>query len=735
MTKSMMAPMTPEQTDHNRSAREQQLLTDFLQKLAVARRNLSLYPPEHPNIATSNTSALQPLLRLLDARENLNLGVTPDALLLDQQWLDKENRPYKDFANFLFTLGVAAIRFERGMTFSELLRFNQLLRADRDSIEAAGGWPKLLQAQQISHIDISPIDYSAFQALSDAEFASTPESKQLWETYLQGLMTDSLAIDGGGFPWPEQFDPEIVATILNQRLANTTSGIDANRAAQNIVTRMMQSNSGQPRTTPIAQLPLLLERLSPELRESFLNSTLTELDQHPEDAEQVLSNFPRELLLETLEQKNQQQLKISSRLVSLVQRLSSSHGLAHETQAGEETPREKEIIRARLDVLFSEEDQDLYMPGDYQSALREILDEDLSQVIPEEHQRQLRNTLEIEHIERQCCEVIFEILASDHPPENEAILQQNLVELSRFFLDTGDFVTLREIYQRWSEFLNSAKSVATLFDEQVLTNHSQPSFIAEVLDGIDLWGKEKTPELVAYIAEVGPAYTEPLIERLAGEPKRFMRQIWMDCLKQIGADAHQLIVEALKDQRWYLIRNLLIILGQHPETASVKIVHQFIDYPHPKVREEAIRLLFRFNPATANRQLLKELSSDDPEDLLAAAQVAHLSQDPVVLQQLHQLLGEELRSDYDLLVKSELLDCLARIGNETSLTVLQRLLRPKKLLLSRRQKQFQQQIVSCLARFPRRLAEPFLQQLVASRQRGVAKLAKEQLALLVGGAA
>ncbi len=144
--------------------------------------------------------------------------------------------------------------------------------------------------------------------------------------------------------------------------------------------------------------------------------------------------------------------------------------------------------------------------------------------------------------------------------------------------------------------------------------------------------------------------------------------------------------------------------------------------------------MFRFNPATANRQLLKELDSDDPEDLLAAAQVAHLSQDPAVLKRLHELLSAELSSDFDLLVKTELLNCLARIGNETSLTVLHRLLKPKKLLLSRRQKQLQQEMVSCLARFPRRLAEPFLQQLVASRQRGVAKLAKEQLAQLTGGA-
>ncbi len=707
---------------------QNQRLIDFIYELNIARRNLSLYPPEHPRIAISHKKALELLHLLLEQRGELHLGVAPEALMLDQQWLDKENRTFQDFAGFLYSLGIAVLGFSRGITFAQLFRLNQLLRSEREVIDACGGYSELLRQQQIDQVEITPIDYAAFQRSDSSQAAELSADKSHWENFLQGLLTGNLDVEGTLFNWPEQLDPTLVAEVLNQRLTGETVPGRQEQVADTFVSRMLQSGSELPQAQrPIQQLPLLLAKLTPELRQSFLDSTFEELDQQPDNAETLLSNFPKDLLLETLEKQSQQQMKISSRLLKLVQRLSAEHGPLLDKHPDNDQPLEKDIIRARLDVLFSEEDHDLYMPSSYQGALRDILDEDLSKIIPEERKLQLKASIEAEEIERQCCGVIFEMLENRVSLEAEAALQRNLLELSRFFLDTGDFATLREIYQSWADFLHSGRSTATIFDEQVLANHTQLSFIVEVLDGIELWGKEKASELIDYVAVVGGSYSEPLIERLANEPKRALRWVWMECLERIGADATQMITEALNDERWYLVRNLLVVLGQQPESPALKIVHQFIDHPHPRVRQEAMRLLFRVNPATANRQLLKELSSQNPDNLQAAAQVADLSQDPAVLFRLHELLQKKISSDLDLEVRIQFLSCLARIGHETSLTVLRKLLSQNRLFLNRRQKRFQQEIILSIARFPYRLAEPFLQQLASGRQGVLAKLARQQL--------
>ncbi len=47
----------------------------------------------------------------------------------------------------------------------------------------------------------------------------------------------------------------------------------------------------------------------------------------------------------------------------------------------------------------------------------------------------------------------------------------------------------------------------------------------------------------------------------------------MKLLVELGRKGHQIILSALEDERWYLVRNLLIILGQQRDAIPMKAVH------------------------------------------------------------------------------------------------------------------------------------------------------------------
>ena len=722
--------MNQNHAQQQHSADTLQPLNEFIHELNIARRSLSLYPPEHPQIAGSTSKALRAVMNLLLGREVVTLGVSPESLMFEQRWLDKNNRIFQGFASSLFDLGIASLSFSRGLTFSELLSFNQLLRADRDSVEAAGGFPALLEMQRISHIVIRPIDYSSFRARAEAESAS---SQSLWEEFLQGVLSGNLDAQGSSADWPGQLDPSIIAAALNQRLADEIAGSkDYERLVSTLVAKLVE-NDPDTDDLPGRKLGSLLEQLNPELRGSFISSTLTTLEQTPTTAEQILANLPEELLTEILQRQHNRQLNISSRLVKLVDKLSTTRApKVGYAQKSAPAALDDEVVLARLDVLFNEENQELYMPGSYQHALRDILDEDLLSSIPEEEKQALKQTLEQQSIERQCCAIIFELINEPLSTESDVTLQQNLVDLCRFFLDTGDFAALREIYLRWSAYLNSDRSRTTVFNETVLANQTRPAFIAEVLDGVELWGQEKIAEISSYIEAVGDAYSEPLIKRLGLEQQLGLRRTWMKLLEAIGVSAHQAIIPGLKDHRWYLVRNLLSVLGEQPELTSIKAIQQLANHPHPKVRQEVLRIMFRLNPATANRLLLRELNSEDPDARLAAAQIADLSRAPEVITSLLQLLQTEIGTTADLELKQQLLRALARIGNPESLPVLKQLLQKKGLITARRQKLFQLEIIASLANYPKQRALPLLKELTRSRQRHQAKLAAELLQLPAG---
>ncbi len=71
------------------------------------------------------------------------------------------------------------------------------------------------------------------------------------------------------------------------------------------------------------------------------------------------------------------------------------------------------MVRARLDVLFSEERQDLYMPDNYQSALHNILSDNVVGSIPDDEKQKLKSQIEHQSVEENYAAIIFEIIADN----------------------------------------------------------------------------------------------------------------------------------------------------------------------------------------------------------------------------------------------------------------------------------------------------------------------------------
>ena len=702
---------------------EKPLLTAFLHELNISRRKLSLYPPEHPQVSASVNSTLDILNKLFCSDSVITLGIAPNAIYFEQLWLNKKDSTNREFAQFFSTRGIASISFHKGLKSSELIRFNQLLHSDRNSIGSINSLEERLGQQQINHISVIPIDYDAFQANQDITKSQTGDEDGLWESFLHGLNHGIL--DFGN--QESTFDLSVVAEIFNQKLV----GSEAEREQSSHSIGLFIENSIQlksnSQTKTDKQLVALLEKLSPDAQQEFLSSAFQALDRHRDAAPDILQKIPSHLLKNTIAGKNRQDLNLSSRLFGLVNKLANTTTQTfHHNIKAKSAPLSEDMVRARLDILFSEEQQDLYMPGNYQTALHNILSDNIIGSIPEEEKLQLKKQIETQSVEQSCAAIIFELLDKKLDSEQEESFQQNLMDLSRYFLDTGDFIILRKIHDHWSKYLCSGNSSASIFDEKVISNHTQPTFMSEVLEGIDLWGEEKHQEIADYIVAVGEPYSEMVIEYLGLAPKWSDRQLWMQILEGIGGDAQQMIVRALKDERWYLVRNLLIVLGKDLDPKNMKLMHQLVGHQHPKVRLEVMRNLFSCNPATANRQLLLELNSEDPEARFSAVQIADLSRDPTVLAILHKDLGAPPNSDAELELKKQTVQTLTRIGNKDSLPIFRRVLQKQGLLVSRRIKQLHVEILQNLALFPGSSAEKLLHELAQGKHKQLAKQAIEQ---------
>jgi len=206
--------VTHKTTDSLMDNQDKPLLTMFLHELNVSRRKLSLYPPEHPQISASVGATLNILNDLFHSNPVITLGIAPNALYFEQLWLDKDDKTNQEFASYFSSLGIASISFHAGLNSPELIRFNQLLRSDRKTIEKFGGFDQLLDQQQITHVTVIPIDYDAFQSSHNLDDSDANTTDHLWEDFLHGLHNGILDFGNGD----SGLDLSTVADIFNQKL-------------------------------------------------------------------------------------------------------------------------------------------------------------------------------------------------------------------------------------------------------------------------------------------------------------------------------------------------------------------------------------------------------------------------------------------------------------------------------------------------------------------------------------
>ena len=717
------------------------MLSNFVYEINIARRHMTTYPDGHPMIDMSTDKVLALLDRLFEFRPGIGFGVARDALMFEGEWLDRKNPVYRDFASFLFSRGIAAIHFMRHADRDELIRMNQLLRSERAEIHQIGGYPALLDAQRISHVKIIPVDYRSFTTVEEERITRDDydgEREPLWENFLLGIMEGILDPEGSSQYMPTDFDPRLVAGILNRKAEGhgMTGKENYDAVISSFISQRGTSGSGlrgvpQHKGPGSEELGELISELNPELRRQFLNSTFRTLDTQQTKAESVLGAFPEELIVDSLNQVNQQMMQVPSSILNLLGKL-SKHQAGAPPRSNIQGKSSLDSLEAgqRMRLIFREEDPGKFIPEAYQNALNTIVSSEQVTLLKDEEMVALRAILESQSVERQTSAIAFEIMTAGAESDLESILQHNLVDLARFFLETGDFVALADLHQRWVDYLDRDEVAAFFLAEVVLQTLHSREFVVETLDALERFGNDKQEEVRKYILAVGAPFADELIDRLAANESMTVRRYYMDCLKDMGANAHEAILERLEDERWYLVRNLIIILAQQQDTNLIKKLYPLIDYPHPRVHQEILKLMFAYIPPRAERLILEELQSPNISTQLYAAQLADRSQNKTVQRQLMKILRDGALNEEGLELKIQVLKTLAKIGDAGVVPFLEGLINSGNLLHPRSFRRLKLEAIKSLGFYPAKSASPLLETLAKTGGSEISTIAAEQLRLL-----
>ena len=627
---------TPPETDQ---------VVDLVRALALAWKNLAAYPAGHPVLDGTLEEVRQRLEDLRGPAPNVLFGVSADGLIYGESKVDSAY--VQKFAHALYVRGVALLRFEAATAASDIEAFLRLLRAGTAGEQTEPLWDQL-QSSGVSNIELQPVDYSAVQVTDslDSDSFEQEEAGSLWDAILKELVAgreltpEATRLLGNGVDAAD----ELADLILRYGEAESADDIEldsqatfgvrfptrvpraggSSHAVAELVVRAVgdhfASSTGGGRQVAVQQVAQLIRSLPEPIRAAVLRQSLADLaidEAAGSLLHELVSTLRNDEVLEALTQISGT-TKLSSHAMNLLQLLRATRP---------ETRREETEAREIPDLssLLGDEDIDRFNPPDHMALL------DQASLFAPGHNSPVRTpaylgdrveTVAEDALRRQLFETLLALLfspaAGSRNPESALrrieVLFREYTDANRFEEAVECVAHLRHLRRTTaSEGLKEAinRSIARL------ASHKS---IQGLIENIATASPEQVEELKRLTKALGPLALRELLIALTEEDNRSRRRHLFDFVVGLGPIIVPEVVAFLKDERWYVVRNMIVLLRTVEDRTSLPEIRRHANNPDLRVRLEAIKTLLAFDPKVP-RELLKR-AINDPDPKLAEAAIA-----------------------------------------------------------------------------------------------------------------
>jgi HEAT repeat protein len=209
--------------------------------------------------------------------------------------------------------------------------------------------------------------------------------------------------------------------------------------------------------------------------------------------------------------------------------------------------------------------------------------------------------------------------------------------------------------------------------EQALGRFTRPADMRTIAHALRLY----EPDSVEYkaarrlIDRMGSLAIEPLLEQLADEPDMGARKMLVDLLAGMATDYIPEMGSHVGDHRWYVVRNVLSILGATHSSAVLPYVERTVRHSDSRVRREAIRALAGIPDRLSSEMMIAALNDEDAGNVQLAARYLGTSGRVAAVPALEQVARGEGRGSREMGPRVEAVEALGKLGAVSSLPTLQ----------------------------------------------------------------
>lgn len=642
------------------------VFSNLFRDLAIAWRSLSAYPPGHPAAVNGLAKACAAIGAVLAETGPLELATTRESLL----WQERQFRSptAAQLARLLRRRRAAGFVLEPGVTQDELGLFLRALALDAKSARDAGSLANELAAAGVVRLRVQDLDFSAIGLVEGEEEMPPPEAGALANRLIRKLLATGalppaalatwitsgksaaellqlLLETGGTDPALAGWGPQAFATTMRLAIEYFCEAPDAERA------------------TALASLHY---RLRPADRERWIVELAAGVASQAATAESAQSALAE--IAAALPAEAAAELRLAAARAATAKATDRAAGdLAATTTPA---PRITAQQLAQLRLVFASEDLDAARDkGPREEALEELLG------LPEEQDKVTLSPAAAE-IARELGEAAAEPAAAmtllelaerfEVGPEELPAILARLESSCRRLLAAGRLRLALVLVERVQQSAIGVEARPTAF-RRLAEKLSGRESLEAIVGALPEMQGETLALLPELLQRLGPTAVRHLLGVLAETDNRRLRHLLLDLLARLGPAVVRDATALLGDSRWYVVRNMLLLLRRVGDPGSVPAVRKCADHPDLRVRLEAIRNLFAFDRDVPRELLRRALTHPDPRQAEAAMELAgeHVileAVEPIVAYlQTRDLFGRRTS------VRIKAIRALAAIGDPTAL--------------------------------------------------------------------
>jgi len=239
---------------------------------------------------------------------------------------------------------------------------------------------------------------------------------------------------------------------------------------------------------------------------------------------------------------------------------------------------------------------------------------------------------------------------------------------------------------------------------------------------VDQTDKVEPGQLKTIILMFGRDAVRPIINLLGETSKKDMRKAIIEGLVEIGKNVPEEFFPCLKDDRWYLVRNAVLILRLIENPAAFQEVRRLSSHSDPRVRKEVLLYLQSVSDEASMKAIMKFLSDENSSIRKRALKLLVALKYEDAFKTISMIIKSEDFEDRELAERKIFFEALAELGREEATPILSEMLTIKYWLNKPREKEITNLAIAGLRKLSPVVAVKVLSDAKASKKGEIADL-------------